>query len=515
MILFAFATFLCIITFYTLAGRSNHSRFTAHKSHWLIAGFSLFSVQFSISSPLLFSGIFHTEGLQGMWFLWSQFLVAGLVPFVFAPLWIKLNISTDNEFVLQRFSGKAANYLQLFRAFYVGLFICCLMLSFQILAFVKFMRAISSWSESAIFGAIFIFCLLLTFFNKLQQNIRIEFLQAILFFVVILIVIAHIYGKYDIPQAFDAVQKAAPDKIARSPEINLGFLVFVFIQAFFVQAFDGSGVEAQRFFANKSSQHVWKISVTAGVLITLFNYFIFLILITGIATFPSIDIADNEMKLIAYLQAFCSPATMALVTVLFTAVFISSFSGYLNWGASYLCIDVYDRYLKNKFKINSAKIGQIILLIMVVFSFSIAYFSEALEFIIKLLFNLSAGVAPVFVLRWFWMRINAWSQISAMISAVVYAAVYYLLLDGTALESSLAQYLACSNYAIKLYTLTLLTTATWLLVTYLSPADNEAKIHLFKQTVTQGFNLKKGLLHAICFGLLMLLFMLLLFEIFL
>lgn len=203
----------------------------------------------------------------------------------------------------------------------------------------------------------------------------------------------------------------------------------------------------------------------------------------------------------------------AIIVVLFSLVFVSSFSGYLNWGASYLSVDVYQKYLKKKIGLSDSIVNFLIILLISILSILVAYFSEALDFIIKLLFNLSAGVAPVFVLRWFWMRINAWSQISAMLSGVVYAALYYLLLDGTEWERNLAQYLACSNYAVKLYTLTLLTTATWLLVTYLSPIDNEAQIRLFKQTVTQGFNLKKGLLHAISFGLLMLLFMLLLFKI--
>ena len=504
---------ICIIALHHFLRKKNVNHFESPQRHWFITGLSLFAVQFSITSPLLFSGIFHGEGLQGMWFLWAQFLIAGLVPFVFAPLWIKLNITTDNEFVMKRFSGKAASYLQLFRAVYVGLIICSLMLAFQVLAFVKFMQLFSNWSTVAIYVTLIFSCIVLSFYNHFRSNLIVESLQAVLLFVCCAILLFYLDFNFGIDDSIIQLKSLHPQQITLFPKLSSSFFIFVVIQAFSVHMFDGSGVEAQRFFSNKSTKHVWKISVTSSILITVFNFFIFLILMVGWAQYPSPGSIDTESLLLFYLQQFSNGPMQAIIVVLFSLVFVSSFSGYLNWGASYLSVDVYQKYLKKKIGLSDSIVNFLIILLISILSILVAYFSEALDFIIKLLFNLSAGVAPVFVLRWFWMRINAWSQISAMLSGVVYAALYYLLLDGTEWERNLAQYLACSNYAVKLYTLTLLTTATWLLVTYLSPIDNEAQIRLFKQTVTQGFNLKKGLLHAISFGLLMLLFMLLLFKI--
>ena len=510
--LYFLSTIILIIVLYHFLKKKNAKHFESPKRHWFVTGLSLFAVQFSITAPLLFSGIFHANGLQGMWFLWAQYLVAGFVPFVFAPLWIKLKITTDNEFVMKRFSGKAASYLQLFRAVYVGLIICSLMLAFQVLAFVKFMQLFSNWSTATIYITLVISCIVLSFYNHFRSNLIVESLQAILLFVFCTILLIFLESKFGIDDSIIQLKSLHPQQITLFPKLNSSFFIFVVIQAFSVHMFDGSGIEAQRFFSNKSTKNVWKISVTSSVLVTVFNFFIFIILMVGWAQFPSPGSTDSESLLLYYLLQFSNGPIQVIIVVLFSLIFVSSFAGYLNWGASYLSVDVYQKYLKKKIRLSDSTVNYFILLLISILSILIAYFSEALDFIIKLLFNLSAGVAPVFVLRWFWMRINAWSQISAMLSSLIYAALYYLLLDGSEWESNIAQYLTCSNYAIKLYTLTLLTTTTWLLVTYLSPVDNEAQIHLFKQTVTEGFNLKKGLLHAISYGLLMLLFMLLLFK---
>src|SRR5690606_6814859 len=131
-----FGYILLLIGIYHFSNAKPEQVFKAETSWWK-NGFSLFAINFSISTPLLYSGVLHTEGASGMWLYWCVILISGFVPFVFAPLWAKLNFITDNQFVLFRFSGKGAKALHLFRAIYVGWFIVAFLVGLQLLTFLK------------------------------------------------------------------------------------------------------------------------------------------------------------------------------------------------------------------------------------------------------------------------------------------------------------------------------------------------------------------------------------------
>lgn len=500
MIFVYFATFAALILSYLFLNRKASTRFSTSKRHWFVAGISLFAVQVSITTPMLFSGVFHDTGAHGMWFVWSKYLIAGMVPFVFAPLWIKLKIKTDNEFAIKRFSGPSAVYLQVFRAIYVGFFICCLVLSFQVLAFIKFLAVISDWDRNSLFALVGFTAIVLSFFNRLRSNLITEYGQAILLLGLMAALLISIHIEVDLSQSIQQLKESEPETLRLIPSLDLSFLIYVLAHAFFIHLFDGGGVESQRFFANRSPKNVWKVAVTSGLLVMLFNFFIYLILIAGKATFPNTTVRDGEMKLIEYLQAFSEPPMMALVVVLFSALFLSSFIGLLNWGASYLSVDIYNRYIQPNGWVRKSTFSQWVLVGISGLSITIAFYAEALDYILKIIFNLTAGVAPVFVLRWFWMRINAWSQISAMVGGLIYAALYFLLLEGSDWETTWRTYFSCSAYSLRIYTLTILTTATWLLVTFLTPKDDPAVLHQFKSEVLADFNPIRSIRNAVLYG---------------
>lgn len=125
---------LAILLFYFLKKRKNTFQ---TQTTWWKNGFSLFAVNFSITTPLIYSGVLHTEGISGMWLFWCAYAISGFLPFVFAPLWAKLNFVTDNQFLLFRFSSKGAKILHIFRTIYVGWIIVAFLMSFQLLALLK------------------------------------------------------------------------------------------------------------------------------------------------------------------------------------------------------------------------------------------------------------------------------------------------------------------------------------------------------------------------------------------
>ena len=511
MLFYFFLTFFLIILIYFLLGKKTEDRFLDKKRHWLICGISLFAVKFSITTPLLFSGVFHSNGLSGMWFIWSKYLIAGVLPFLIAPLWLKLDLKTDNEFVLKRFSGPSARYLQLFRAIYVGFFICSLILSFQVLAMVKFLKTICAWEEEWIYLILVFIVLILSYFNYLRNNLLLENIQAVFFFIILLVFFTMVVNTYDIQEAIYVLNDRESGKLDLVKAFDVNFLVFIIVNALFVQLFDGSGIDAQRYYASDAPNQVWKIAVTSTVLLTLFNFIIFLFLIIGWANFPDSGIQDGEMLIVHYFEQFSDGPFMALITIFFSAIFLSSIIGLINWGASYISVDVYTPYLKERIKLNEKKVNHLIVVSISVMSLLIAYFNQELDFIVKLILNLTAGVAPVFVLRWFWMRINAWSQISAMVSGALYAGLYYLILDNSDFEMYWCEKLNIGTYALKIYILSFCTTLTWLLVTFLTPKDDPVVIENFKSTVLQDVDLKKGLLHTLLYTLLIVLFFVFLF----
>ncbi len=500
--IFTFIYFLFVCFYYIVKSRKKTHVFEA-KNNWWVNGISLFAINLSISAPMLLSGIFHREGISGMWFLWSGYLISGIVPFVFAPLWAKINFITDNQFTLLRFSGRSAVYLHLFRAFYVGFFIVTFVLSFQVLAAVKFVHYFVDLRQEYVYAGLGALLVLLSVQNRLSVNIRLDVTQVLFIFLVFIMISFVIFVNYDIEISLEKINHQNPETLRFLPGSMLPLILYFAVQSWSVNTFDGSGIEAQRFFSNKNKKKVWMIAATAVLLGVLFKLLICYILIAGKANFNDPKIADEEMLIVHYLKQLVSPWFLPVIFISFLAMFVSTFSGILNWGASFLSVDFYKTYINEEADdLKMKRVSVLSMFLITAASLLCAYFSERLDVLIKLLFNISAGVAPVFVLRWFWMRINAWTQLSAMISSLIYTVVYLLVVSGSSFEANMISSTGLNDYELKLIVLTFATCTTWLTVMFLTPKDDELHLQKFKNLVFVDYNLKKALINAFSFGLL-------------
>lgn len=486
---------LIIIAYYYF--NKNKSSFQT-KTSWIKNGFSLFAVNFSITTPLLYSGVIHTEGVSGLWLYWSAYAVAGFLPFVFAPLWAKLNFTTDNQFLLFRFSGKGAKALHLFRTIYVGWIIVAFLMSFQLLALLKVITFMTGWERFTSLGIISILLIAITIKNKLGSNIRLDFINTL------------IIGTVFISILFFLILTPSPiTETTKIVEISPIFpvnkwnlIVLFFVQTWSVNLFDGSGVEAQRFFSTKNKNNAWKVAILSSSLAILFSLIIVFINYIGVNKFGIPSLEDKEMYILAYLENGVPNWFLPFIIIAFFAAFITSFEGLLNWGASYLTIDGYKTYLNPKANKKAITyISIIAMLIIVITSLIITYFNDSLTVLIKIFFSISAGVAPVFVLRWFWMRINAWSQISAMIGSGVYTLIYQNFIKETLLEESWQVSTSLNQYSVQLIVITIATTITWLIVTFITSKDNQLIINKFKSQLFLNSNLKWNIFKALTFGL--------------
>ena len=493
---------LAIFLFYFVRSRKKTNIFEA-KNNWWVNGISLFAINLSISAPMLLSGIFHREGISGMWFLWSGYLISGIVPFVFAPLWAKINFITDNQFTLLRFSGRSAVYLHLFRALYVGFFIVTFILSFQVLAAVKFVHYFVDLRQEYVYAGLGLILVLLSLQNRLSVNIRLDVTQVLFIFLVFIIISFVIFVNYDLEISLEKIKHQNPETLKLLPGSMFPVFLYFAVQSWSVNTFDGSGIEAQRFFSNKNRKKVWMIAATAILLSVLFKLLICYILIAGKANYYDPHIVDEEMLIVHYLKQLVSPWFLPVIFISFLAMFVSTFAGILNWGASFLSVDFYKTYInEDADELKMKRVSVFSMFLITATSLLCAYFSERLDVLIKLLFNITAGVAPVFVLRWFWMRINAWTQLTAMISSLIYTVLYLLVVSGSSLEANMMSSTGLNDYELKLIVLTFATCTTWLTVTFLTPKDDELHLQKFRNLVFVDYNLKKALINALGFGLL-------------
>jgi Na+/proline symporter len=175
----------------------------------------------------------------------------------------------------------------------------------------------------------------------------------------------------------------------------------------------------------------------------------------------------------------------------------------MNWGASFLTVDFYKGYMvKNQSPKHYARFSFFMMVSLSALSIIAAFYIDSLETLIKITFSISAGVAPVFALRWFWLRINAWSQLSAMLSSGVYTLTFYIFLQGRYEEFFNQSVL--QPYEWRMILVTILTTITWVAVTLLTPKDDAQTLERFKKVLPTKNEILKSFAIAFLVGLLVL-----------
>lgn len=443
------------------------------KIHWLISGLSLFAVTSSIETGQVITGILQTQGLSGMWIMWSSSIGVFIVPFVFAPLWAKLDFPTDNQFIRFRFSGSGATTLHVFRSIYVGVVVTTILISFHILAFSRVLEVffnIDGLNAILMSGtAVLLFALK----NRLTSKMYTDVLHSVLYFLALLIVFWFAFDdQQDWQSMLSSIRSDHPETVKLFPKQNdtdgwMLLIAYLGIQWWSAQLFDGGGPEMKRFAAAKSK---WD-SIKIALLPILVNSVLLLVFLgMGVMVLKQTQYS-GEIEFLEFIFMKVVPWLHPLCVIGFFALFISASEGLLHWGGAFVTIDVFETYFQWP-KINKAKtvFGVLVMLLLVVCSILIAVNSKSLFSLIQLMLSISAGVAPVYILRWTWLRINAWSQLSAMltsgIATVVVRSIYGL-----------------DQFPVQLMCVTALTTGVWLLVTFLTPPDDDSVLQQFRERI--------------------------------
>ena len=474
---------------------------------WWLLGLSMVATTFSTDTPNLVTDIVRNNGVAGNW-VWWVFLLTGLLTvFVYAKLWRKSNVNTDIEFYELRYSGKPAKFLRGFRALYLGVIFNVLAMGGISLAAIKIgqvMLGLTPFETIGIAGAITVF------FSTMGGFKGVVYTDFLLFFVAMIGSIGAAYYLVNIEE-IGGVQALinhpnVADKISILPDFNnTEQLVMLLIIPLAVQWWSawypgaepgGGGYIAQRMLAAKDENH----AIGATLFFNIMHYALrpwpwILVALASLVVFPDISSiqdafpAVSEDKLghdLAYSAMLTKLPTglLGLVLASLIAAYMSTISTHLNWGASYVVNDFYTQQINpiatDKQKVHVGRLATVILfLFSAVLALLLTNALQLFDFILMF----GAGTGLIFILRWFWWRINAWSEISA----IFVSGIVSVLFNMQVVSSLLFGETALMPEYMKFPMVVFITTVMWLLVTFATPAENkEVLINFYKKTIPGG-----------------------------
>ncbi len=465
---------------------------------WWLLGTSMVATTFSTDTPNLVTDIVRTSGVAGNW-VWWAFLVTGMMTvFFYARLWRRSGVLTDLEFYEIRYSGKPAAMVRGFRAIYLGLFFNCVIMATVTLAAVKI--------SSVLFGldrtATILFCSALAVtFSVLSGLWGVVVTDLLLFVFAMVGSISAAWAALSHPAVgglSGMVSQLGERQISLLPDFsNWELTLSVLIIPLAVQWWSvwypgaepgGGSYIAQRILSAKDEKHAfgsvlwfnlahYALRPWPWLIVALCSMIVYPRLSDIQAAFPNVqpELIGNDIAYSAMLQ-FLPPGLMGIMVGSLIAAYMSTMDTHLNWGASYLVHDFYRRF------INSAGtdrhyvlVGRLVTAGLMVLAAATVYILETAKDSFDLLLSIGAGTGLLYLLRWFWWRINAWSEIAAMASSFLVSAGLFIA-NRWLLDEKLATH-------VTLLATIALTTVVWLSVTYLTAPAEAATLDRFYKLV--------------------------------
>ena len=481
---------------------------------WWLAGTSMVATTFAADTPLAVSGLVYTQGVAGNW-LWWSFLPSGMMTvFLFARLWRRSGLITDVQFAELRYHGKPAAFLRGFRAVYLGLLMNCLILGWVTKAMVNIISTSLGISDAKALAICVFFLMPFTgiyvSLGGLWGVLWTDLFQFVLKMAIVIAVAWYgVHAVGGMPQLLEKlaakrslVGPHASDITALLPDFSRGltgealwtlpvitFVVHLAVQwwAFWYPGAEpgGGGYIAQRIFSARDERH----GLLSVLWFNLAHYALrpwpwILTALAAVVLYPGLAQPERGYMLVA--TQHTPHALLGILLAGFMAAFMSTVATQLNWGSSYLVEDFYRRFVKKdageKHYVNASRLATIFLVVAAAWvSMQLQSVSEGW----KIVLELGAGTGGVYLLRWYWWRVNAWSEISAMAAALATT----LALHSHALWMSLVgrpvPFEGSDPVVFAKTTLctTGVTTLVWLAVTLLTPAEPEQTLVAFYRKV--------------------------------
>ena len=480
------------------AGKDTKSFFLAGRNMpWWLLGVSMVATTFSTDTPNLVTDLVRQNGVSGNWAWWAFLLTGMLTVFIYAKLWHRSGVLTDIEFYELRYSGKAAAFLRGFRALYLGLVFNVLVMGAVSLAAVKFGEIVLGWPGWVTLTIACSITLAYSTLGGLKAIIITDFVQFSLAMIGSIWAMIYILGLEQIGGLSNLIAHAnVVDKLAlipnlSDPDIWVPILLVPLAVQWWASYYPGAepgggGYIAQRMFSAKDEKN----AVSATLFFNVAHYALrpwpwILIALSSLIVFPELSDIQNAFpnlpsdKLghdVAYpaMLTLLPTGLLGLVAASLIAAFMSTMSTQLNLGASYLVNDFYHRFIKpDASEKHLVNVGRLFTVLSIILGGGLGLFLTSAGQAFTLLLMIGAGTGMIYILRWFWWRINAYTEIVAMVSSLCIA-FYFNFID-----QSFAGW-------EKIVIGAILTTVVWIVATYFTPPDNEETLQNFVKKVNPG-----------------------------
>jgi solute:Na+ symporter, SSS family len=460
---------------------------------WWLAGTSMVATTFAADTPLAVAGFVAKYGVAGNWLWWNGAFSSVLTVFFFSRLWRRAGVLTDVEFAELRYGGRPAAVLRGFRALYLALPINLIIMGWVTRAMVTILQVtmhVNPW-----YAAILLFAVtaLYSVFSGLWGVIvtdAFQFVVAMGGTILLAVLAVKSVGGLDVLVEKSAAHFGSADAaFGVLPPLDQAWLplstllIFLCVQWWAAwypgQEPGGGGYVVQRILSAKDERH----GLLATLWFTIAHYALrpwpwILVGFVGLIRYPGL--ANPEEGYVRVMVDVLPSPFKGLLLAAFAAAYMSTISTHLNWGASYLVNDVYLRFIRPtaspRAQVFASRIATAVLMVC---SLIVMSFLSSVEQGWKILIGLGAGTGLVFILRWYWWRVNAWSEISAMtasfITSLVLAKYGYTLDD-----------LSRPTYAITMLITVLVTTVVWLGVTFATRPESDATLDRFYRQVRPG-----------------------------
>jgi Na+/proline symporter len=500
------------------AGKSTGEFFlTGRNLPWWIAGTSMVATTFAADTPLAVTELVAENGIAGNWLWWNMMIGGMLTVFFFARLWRRAGILTDCEFVSIRYSGKTANFLRGFRAIYIGIIMNVVVIAWVNLAMVKILTVIfpeltffglrqltipgfTFNAHLLVVGGIMIFVAVYAALSGLwgvSLSDAFQFLMAMTGCIILAVIalnqdaIGGVTGlREKLPEWVFKLTPSIGDKVSATTATGLlklsaiTFVTYIAVQwwaSWYPGAEPGGGgYVAQRMMSAKDEKH----ALGATLWFQIAHYALrpwpwILVALCTLIFYPDLAAGQKGDGFIMVIRDVLPTGLIGLLLAAFFAAYTSTISSQTVWGTSYIVNDLYKPFLKpgadERYYVKVSRVTTFLLIILSLFVTSkLERISDAWRFILEA----SGGMGLVLILRWFWWRINAWSEIAAIVAPF---AIYPVLKFGFKME-----------FPYTLLTIVALSTVVWLVVTYLTrPTDEKTLVSFYRKVHPGGAGWKK------------------------
>ena len=511
------------IYFSKRAASSTEEYFLSGRSlPWWIVGTSMVATTFAADTPLAITEFVRGPGIWQNWFWWNLLMGSLLSVFLFSRLWRRAEILTDNELLELRYSGKPAAFLRAFKAGYFAILYNFIVMGWVINAMasvVSVMLNMDKWTAVWLCVIIALVYAILSGFWGVVVTDLVQFVIAMFGSIALAIIALNYVGGMEVLLSklnellgTDVVTDNTLKFIPPIPDTGVAtqtfwespfskFLIFISVMWWSHHGTDGGGYIIQRMSSAKNERH----ALLATLWFNIAHYALrvwpwIIVAVVSIVMFPIIPSEYSELGVKAgyplVMNTLLGPGIKGILIVSFLAAFMSTIDTHLNWGVSYLINDIYKRFFKpNESERHYVLVGKIMTVILMILAAFTALKMQSISKAWEFIFAMGAGIGLVLILRWFWWRVNAWSEITALATSIVITISFEIIAYFQTINNNLEYSLFGSAPSIfgmslqvhhKLMIIVPIAIIAWVTVTFFTEPEPMTKLESFYKRVQPG-----------------------------